>query len=40
MTVHTPGVQANTYALQGSVDVAADDVVANLRGMILFESFI
>jgi len=39
-TVHTPGVQANTYSFQGSVDVADDDVVAKLRAMVLFESFI
>jgi len=39
-TLHTPGVQANEYKLQGSVDVDDDDVVAKLRGIILFESFV
>jgi hypothetical protein len=39
-TIHTPGVQANTYTFQGSVDVDGADVVAKLRGIILFESFV
>jgi hypothetical protein len=39
-TVHTPGTQSNTYTFQGSVDVDGADVVAKLRGIVLFESFI
>jgi hypothetical protein len=39
-TVHTPGTQSNTYKFQGSVDVDGADVVAKLRGIVLFESYI
>lgn len=38
-TVHTPGVQSNTYSFDASVDVDLDDVTANTRGITLFESY-
>jgi hypothetical protein len=40
ITVHTPGVQSNTYTFDASVDVDGADVTVNTRGISTFESFI
>ena len=39
ITVHTPGVQSNTYTFDASVDVDGADVTANTRGISTFESY-